>query len=89
MDERTQPEPAFSISAATAAPRRFAGYDLLTPREREVLEKVCTGAASKEIGRALNISPRTVEVHRARIMHKVGARNAADLVRIYFTGNRT
>jgi FixJ family two-component response regulator len=58
------------------------GGDLLTPREREVLGKVVAGASNKEAGRMLGISPRTVEVHRARVMDKLGARNAADLVRI-------
>jgi len=43
---------------------------------------VAAGASNKEAGRILGISPRTVEVHRARIMEKLGARNAADLVRI-------
>jgi two-component system, LuxR family, response regulator FixJ len=58
------------------------GAELLTPREREVLERVVAGASNKEAGRTLNISPRTVEVHRARIMDKLNAKNAADLVRI-------
>jgi two-component system, LuxR family, response regulator FixJ len=57
----------------------------LTPREREVLREIATGASSKEAGRILGISPRTVEVHRARIMDKLGARNAADLMRIIFS----
>ena len=39
-------------------------------------------ASNKEAGRRLGISPRTIEVHRARIMDKLGARNAADLMRI-------
>jgi hypothetical protein len=47
-----------------------------------VLERITAGASNKEAGRTLGISPRTVEVHRARIMGKLGARNAADLVRI-------
>ena len=55
---------------------------LLTRREREVLNHITAGASNKETGRRLGISPRTVEVHRAHIMDKVGARNAADLVRI-------
>jgi two-component system response regulator FixJ len=58
------------------------GADQLTPRERQVLDRVIAGASNKEAGRTLNISPRTVEVHRARIMDKLGAKNAADLVRI-------
>ena len=57
------------------------GAGLLTPREREVLGKVVAGASNKEAGRMLGISPRTVEVHRARIMDKLGTRNTADLVR--------
>ena len=60
----------------------FTGAELLTPREREVFVQVIEGASNKEAGRHLGISPRTIEVHRARIMEKLGARNAADLVRI-------
>ncbi|MCS0495494.1 response regulator transcription factor [Ancylobacter mangrovi] len=60
----------------------FPGHDLLTPREREVLVQIASGASNKEAGRVLGISPRTIEVHRARIMEKLGAKNAADLVRI-------
>jgi two-component system, LuxR family, response regulator FixJ len=58
------------------------GAGNLTPREREVLMLVTSGASNKEAGRTLGISPRTVEVHRARIMDKLGAKNAADLVRL-------
>ena len=54
----------------------------LTPRERQVLGEIMAGASNKEAGRTLGISPRTIEVHRARIMEKLGAKNAADLVRI-------
>jgi len=60
----------------------FPGHDLLTPREREVLAQIARGASNKEAGRHLGISPRTIEVHRARVMEKLGAKNAADLVRI-------
>ncbi len=60
----------------------FPGHDLLTPRELEVLMLIAGGCSNKEAGRRLGISPRTIEVHRARIMSKLGAKNAADLVRI-------
>lgn len=63
----------------------FAGIELLTPRERDVLAQIAHGASNKEAGRTLGISPRTIEVHRARIMEKLGARNTADLVRIVFS----
>ena len=54
----------------------------LTRREQQVATLIADGASSKEAGRQLGISPRTVELHRAHIMEKLGARNAADLVRI-------
>ena len=63
------------------------GGDRLTPREREVLQRISAGASNKEAGRQLGISPRTVEVHRARIMEKIGARNTADLVRIVYSAS--
>jgi two-component system response regulator FixJ len=64
------------------AAMQFPGHEHLTAREHDVLQQVATGASNKEAGRTLGISPRTVEVHRARIMEKLGAKNAADLVRI-------
>jgi two-component system, NarL family, response regulator NreC len=54
----------------------------LTAREREIFELCVSGMASKEIARHLHISPRTVETHRARILRKLGARSAVDLVRL-------
>jgi len=62
-------------------------FDGLTPRERDVLRQITSGASNKEAGRNLGISPRTIEVHRARIMEKLGARNAADLVRIVLSNS--
>jgi len=62
------------------------GFEQLTPREREVLQLITNGKSNKEAGRQLGISPRTIEVHRARVMEKLGARNTADLLRIVFTG---
>jgi FixJ family two-component response regulator len=58
-----------------------AKLNRLTRREREVLEQAARGLGSKEIGMALGISPRTVEVHKTRIMEKLGVRNVVELVR--------
>jgi two-component system response regulator FixJ len=56
--------------------------DKLTPREKEVMEMVIQGHANKVIALDLGVSQRTVELHRARVMHKMGVRSLADLVRI-------
>ncbi len=66
-------------------PIEIRGFSQLTPREREVLQLITNGQSNKEAGRELGISPRTVEVHRARVMEKLGARNTADLMRIVLT----
>lgn len=58
------------------------GISRLTPRERQVLQLIAGGQSNKEAGRALGISPRTVEVHRSRVMEKLGVRNTAELMRI-------
>lgn len=58
----------------------------LTPREREVFELVVQGQQYRQIAAALGISPRTVEVHRARLMEKLGVRNISELVRMSLAG---
>jgi FixJ family two-component response regulator len=57
-------------------------YARLSPREREVVELVGAGLSSKEIGRKLSISHRTVEIYRARLRKKTRARSLVDLVRL-------
>jgi FixJ family two-component response regulator len=52
----------------------------LTPKERVTLAQIIRGASSKEAGRTLGISTRTVDLHRANLLKKLGARNVADLV---------
>jgi two-component system, LuxR family, response regulator FixJ len=55
---------------------------LLTPREREVMDLVVSGKANKEIAAVLDLSAKTVETHRARVMDKMQANSVADLVRM-------
>ncbi len=59
---------------------RFA---LLSEREREVLSLIVAGLTNKEVGRALDLSPRTVETHRANLFAKLGAASLAQLIRQY------
>jgi len=54
----------------------------LSTREREVLDWLAEGSSNKAIARELDISPRTVEIHRANMMTKLGARHAAEAVRL-------
>jgi len=81
-----------SIKAAVAQSQRYeaehrelldieARVRNLSPREQEVLRLAARGLTSREIASELGISPRTVEVHRAAVMHKTGAGRVADLVR--------
>ncbi|MGC6400259.1 response regulator transcription factor [Sphingomonas sp. FW199] len=56
----------------------------LTPREMEVLEGLVRGFPNKTIAYDLGISPRTVEVHRSHVMHKLGAKSFPDALRIAF-----
>jgi len=58
----------------------------LTPREREVAAQVMRGLTSKEIGKSLAISHRTVEIHRARLMRKYAAATTAELVQKLIAG---
>jgi len=58
----------------------------LTAREREIAALLVEGATSKQIGRRLAISPRTVDVYRARLMRKLGASTTAELVNKLLTG---
>lgn len=56
----------------------------LTPREREVLEGLARGFPNKTIAYDLGLSPRTVEIHRANLMHKLGVHSLSDALRIAF-----
>jgi DNA-binding CsgD family transcriptional regulator len=56
-------------------------HEALTPREREILQLVAEGHTSAAIAERLGISPRTVEVHRANLLHKLGLRTQTDVIR--------
>lgn len=57
-------------------------FDLLTTREREIFQYVAEGMTSQEIAEQLSLSPRTVDVHRARIMQKLHLKTQTDLIRL-------
>lgn len=58
---------------------------VLTPREMAIFKEVASGASSKQVARNLNISPRTVDAHRANILQKLGAKSTVELIRIVMT----
>jgi len=59
--------------------RRVAGVNL-TPREREIVRQLAAAQSTKLIARSLGVSPRTIDGHRARIMKKVGAQTANEMI---------
>ncbi len=59
-----------------------ARIESLSERQRQVMDLAVTGLSNKEIGTRLGISPKTVEIHRAWMMERMGARNLAELVRM-------
>lgn len=63
-------------------------FDSLTPREREVLDQLIRGSSNKVMAYELNISQRTIEIHRARIMEKMHAESLAHLVRMTLSSGR-
>jgi len=78
---------ALEMDAQTRAELKDLGeiksrLDSLTPREREVMEMVVAGKPNKNIARALGISQRTVEIHRARVMEKMEVRSVSILVQM-------
>jgi DNA-binding NarL/FixJ family response regulator len=77
------PQAARALAEQMQHPERTVEdpYGRLTAREREVFHLIAEGLTTKEIARQLDISAKTAENHRARVLGKVGVRNTAELVR--------
>lgn len=86
--DRVQNAVAESVEADSTRVRRdqiMGRVELLTPREHQVLDIVAAGETNKGIARRLDISEKTVEIHRARVMEKMQAKSLADLVKMVAT----
>ena len=70
------------LKSNTKATDRTQSFESLTPREREVMTAIAQGMTHREAGELLGISPRTVEVHKGRVMEKLGVKTLAELVRL-------
>ena len=73
---------AETLGDKTAAAEARRLIDSLSPRERDVLERLLSGASNKLIGRSLDLSPRTVEMHRAKMLDRLGAASTAEALEI-------
>ncbi|MBS0170243.1 MAG: response regulator transcription factor [Nitrospira sp.] len=69
------------VKMAKSAPVRAKRSDGLTPRQKEILKLVSQGNTNRDIARRLDISVRTVEVHRFNLMRRLKVRNVAQLLR--------
>lgn len=70
------------LAADEATRRHERALEKLTARERQVMRLLVLGLPNGEVAGQLGISPRTVEIHKARVLAKLGARNVAELIRI-------
>ena len=83
--DRIQKAVAKSVDAGSTRVKRdqiMGRVELLTPRERQVLDMVVAGETNKGVARRLDISERTVEIHRSNAMAKMQAKSLADLVKM-------
>jgi RNA polymerase sigma factor (sigma-70 family) len=70
------------LKSSVAVQMHSQSLESLTPREKEVLAAITQGMTHREAGELLGISPRTVEVHKGRVMEKLGVKTLAELVRL-------
>jgi FixJ family two-component response regulator len=75
-----------AVTQARQAPAKGRASGTLSAREREVMELIVKGLHNRRIAEELGISPRTVEVHKARVMEKLGVKNLVELVRLVDQG---
>jgi FixJ family two-component response regulator len=75
-----------AVTQARQAPAKGRASGSLSAREREVMELIVKGLHNRRIAEELGISPRTVEVHKARVMEKLGVKNLVELVRLVDQG---
>jgi two-component system response regulator FixJ len=80
--DRIERDFAVSLEARAASWRARERVAALSAREREVLERLLSGASNKVIARELGLSPRTVEMHRARMLQKLGAATTAEALEV-------
>jgi two-component system response regulator NreC len=79
--KRTNGRPELSRVVRTVAGTGAADrYDMLSEREREIFQLIAEARTNREVAELLEISPATVETHRARILHKLDIHNTAELV---------
>jgi two-component system, LuxR family, response regulator FixJ len=84
---RTVPASGSVSTAALASPEYEQRRESLTPREREVMDLVVEGHPNKVVAYRLDISPKTVELHRSRVMAKMQASSLTQLVRMVMSGS--
>jgi DNA-binding NarL/FixJ family response regulator len=78
---RSSGAPAAPAAAPSSNPSGRSAFEALTPREREVLQLMAEGQATKEIARSLDVSVKTVETHRRQIMEKLDIYSVAELTK--------
>lgn len=71
-----------SLASLKSRNQALARLSELTPRERQVMDLICEGMANKVVAIELGISERTVELHRGRVMHKLGVRSVPELIEL-------
>lgn len=82
--ERAAGHARSAAELAQGRQRALAVISSFTPREKDVFDQLITGSSNKLVGRALDLSPRTVEFYRANVFEKAGVTSVAELVRLAF-----